>query len=393
MFKMALLEIRTLWKQLVCIILIIICIYSIVLTMLTVALRGTDQFNNIIDGMYSDGTSLEFTNIKELKHDLFSNYDVDNIMFFLRREQVIKENNWFEKISDQNKISISTKFIYFNKRFLDMWGKPIDDYAFFVEGQKWCYEDNNSNYLWMSNSCSKVYNINIGDSIRYYIDNNRYISVTVKGIFDKKIAENGGYTMDCILPLALGVKIGEMKDISISYNAIGTLRHVTQYPRLFDYCNESGIGISDAGDQALRLINTASMINTTCIVIAFLLIVCSVGVVFILLSIILKLRERHIAVSRALGISIYKISFVYMIVVETITTISIFVSQFISNHLNRVLEENLMKILEVSAFSLNSSSNTLFIVLLTTNILFVIFFILLTKKMSKLNIIVLLGRG
>jgi ABC-type lipoprotein release transport system permease subunit len=274
-----------------------------------------------------------------------------------------------------------------------MWGTPIDDYEFFVEGQKWCYEDNTNDYLWVSNTCSKEHNISIGDSIRYYVDNNKYISVTVKGIFDKKIAENGGYTIDCILPVSLGTEIGRMKDIDISYNAIGTLQHITQYPGLFEFCNESGYGISGAEDQALRFINTASMITTTCISIAFLLILCSVGVIFILLSIIIKLREKHIAISRALGISILKISFVYMIVIETITTLSVFISQFISNRFNRVLEENLVRILEVNTFYLSSSVSTLWVVLITTNILFVFFFILLTKKMSKLNIIALLGRG
>jgi ABC-type lipoprotein release transport system permease subunit len=343
--------------------------------------------------MYSEGTLLEFTKIPELDQDLFYKFSVDNIMFFLRKEQEIKENNWYKKASEESKLSISTKFLYFNNKLLDMWDRPIDGCAFFVEGQKWCYEDYINDYMWISNSCSKEQNIKIGDSIKYYIDNNKYISVTVRGIFDKKIAENGGYTMDCILPISLGAKIGKMKDIAISYNAIGTLQNVTQYQSLLKYCNENGFGISGAGDQALSLINTASMINITCLVVAFLLIVCSVGVVFILLSIIMKLRERHIAISRAIGISILKISFVYMLVIEAITTVSIFISQFISNHLNRVLETNLIKILEIDSFYLRSSINTLFIVLITTNILFIFFFILLAKKMSKLNIIVLLGRG
>ena len=91
-----------------------------------------------------------------------------------------------------------------------------------------------------------------------------------------------------------------MKGIDISYNAIGTLQHITQYPALFEFCNESGYGISGTDDQALRFINTASMITTTCISIAFLLILCSVGVIFILLSIIIKLREKHIAISSLL---------------------------------------------------------------------------------------------
>ena len=393
MFKMALLEIRTLWKQFVCIILIISCVYSIILTMLNVALKGTGQFNEIIDGMYSKGTAVEFTNIPELKHDLFYDFSVDNIMYFLRKEEKIKENNWYKKISDESKLTIRTKFLYFNTILLDMWGKPIDDYTFFVEGQRWRYEDNSKDYLWISNSCSKEYNINIGDSIRYYIDDNNYISVTVRGIFDKRTAENGGYTMDAILPVSIGERIAKMKGISISYNAIGTLRYVTRYPKLLEFCNENGIGISGVEDYAVSLINTASMINTTCLTIAFLLIVCAVGVVFILLSIVIKLREKHIAISRALGISNLKISFVYMIVIELITTFSILISQFISHRLNGILEENLIKILELDYFCLKTSISTLLIVLVTTNILFVFFFILLTKKMSKLNIIALLGRG
>lgn len=396
--KMLLKEIKCMWYYLASALIVIIAFFSISLCMLSFSLNGTSQINQIINNLFSEGFKINFFDINDEQETILQNNGITNIIFKLSKEKEILEDSFYiNKNNKDQKIELISRIFYFTDKTIDVFGNVIPDTVNLIcSGRIWRKLDNNlfnNQYysIWISDSVSAKYNIGKNDIISFYIPNTDYsIKMVIQGIYKKEEIEKIGYNYDCLIPFDCGKQIANLKNISLNCTAIGTLKNITDYYKLYNIANKQGFGISGIG-QVEKLIKGIKIINSICFILSFLLILCAIFVLYNITNMVIKNRTEFITINIMLGNNSFSIALIYIFIMEIIVVFSLVFSYYLGHILNTILVKDLILLFDSKEnFTLDISPFTLIIAFLLCNIILAIFalkLLIIIRKISILNLI------
>lgn len=356
MFKLILLELKQLFRQLILCFIILISIYSVVFSTYAFCTQGLSQVITSINDIYSNRLKLDLNDVDENKFEQISKFGITNVWYEIDRVKRLSADTYLY-INQEHQLSYEeakAKFIFFERpivSFLDDTLIELDDFTYNSLSRN---ISENQFEVWVSQEFCNKYQLQVGQTIKYIVSGDKEYNLIISKIFKDEFKINTVYNADVLLPMSIAVDTCIIKDIPVSFLAHGYLKEFSKYPTLFEYCDKNGIGISGIGEVKVML-EIVNIVQVVCVGIVIILILCSIFTLFNLLKMILNNRSSYVILLETLGCSISKIVMAYLSILSVINFISMSYGFIISGFINKRIAEILIKVMDIEYFELHSS--------------------------------------
>ncbi|MDD6488972.1 MAG: hypothetical protein PUG48_04045 [Clostridia bacterium] len=399
-FSIAVDEFKKSFKIIILFFIILIMIYSIIISILSFSNAIGDALSSEINRIYAQNdVALRYTGISENDIDFLKSRNVKCVTGNNMAMRQITENSSVSNekmLSSDFKPTIAILPVYISQSpELNPDSLTIDDMI--ISGRVWNDSDNKANSdgsfnFWSNSDFVQTFELEIGDIVDFKTSfSDKTIKLRLTGIYNADLmsktvlddVNNGeGFMYDYIMPIGVGYNLLENSEYtkrcqgSVYLNTPSDI--LTIKSQILDY------GINIAGIETLEdLMGSLTMITNTFTSIAAILMATVTLIIYEMTSMILSSRKSFMGTLCAIGADDRILTGIFGVIIEIVIFISVIISSVLSVLMNNYISTIVCSLFGFENLYVNFDPMSPIIAFVLSNLFMLIPLFLMNRKIKK----------